>query len=133
MKIKNKALYTTFTIFFSIIFCIFKLFNFGLLSIMAFNPIIVYIILYTIYGCTFAKTENKTKNNYCFFWLISFFFLLSGLLFADFGDYGPTSQIIKCIPYNISLNLSLFSALATIVLMIISVVLKKRQKQSSKH
>ena len=129
----NKALYLTLTIIFGVLFCIFKIFNLGWLSIIAFFPIILYLIFYIIYGSIFANLKNKTKNDYLFFWLISFFFLLSGLLFADFGDYGPPSQIIKFIPYNISLNMSLFSALTTITLMIVSIIVKKRQKNSSKH
>ena len=133
MKTKNKALYLTLTITFGVLFCVFKIFNLGWLSIIAFFPIILYLIFYIIYGSKFANLKNKTKNDYLFFWLISFFFLLSGLLFADFGDYGPPSQIIKFIPYNISLNMSLFSALTTITLMIVSIIVKKRQKNSSEH
>ena len=133
MKTKNKALYLTLVVVFSILFCVCKILNFGWLSIMAFFPIILYLIFYIIYGNIFANLKNKTKNDYLFFWLISFFFLLSGLLFADFGDYGPPSQIIKFIPYNISLNMSLFSALTTITLMIVSIIDKKRQKNFNEH
>ena len=133
MKTKNKALYLTLTVVFSILFCVCKLHNLGWLSIIAFFPIILYLIFYIIYGSIFANLKNKTKNDYLFFWLISFFFLLSGLLFVDSGDSGPPSQIIKFIPSNVSLIISLFSALVATILMIVSLIIKKQQKNNSLH
>ena len=78
MKNKNEILYLAFTIIFGVIFCVFKLFNLGWLSIMAFFPIIIYLTFYIIYGSKFAILKNKTKNDYLLFWLISFFFLSVG-------------------------------------------------------
>lgn len=129
----NKTLCVTLTILFSILFCIFKLFSFGWLTIMALIPIITYLNFYIIYGNTFAKTKNKTKSDYVFFGLISFFFLSSGLFFSDSGDYGPPSQLIKSIPSYISLSLSLFSACITIILLITFAIVRKQRQIHSRQ
>ena len=127
-KKEEKVVYIIIAVVFGILFCIFKLFSFGWLSLMNFFPLVLYLIFYIIYGVKFAILKNKIKNDFWFFWLISFFFLLSGLLFVDFGDYGPPSQIVKFILYNVSQGISTLSIVTTITLMIISIISRKERK-----
>ena len=132
MVIKGRTLYTVLTVFFSVVFCILKFLSLGWLTIFLSIPIIIYIVYYIVCGSTFANIKNKTRDDYKSFWRVSFFFLLSGLTFLDFGDYGPPVRIIPetIMPNAISVCACLFSACATVVLMI--TFMKRLRKRKNK-
>ena len=117
----NNGLFTFLTIIFGLAFCIMKLFNLGWLSIIFFPLIIGYLILFNISNILNATIIVKNKDDYLRFWLLNFFFLLSGLTFCDFGDEGPTSKILRFISDDISMCICQFSIVITVLLCIVSI------------
>ena len=110
--------YYTITMLFGILFVLFKILTIGWYSAIAFIPLLLYLLFYISFGFKFADLPEKSKSDYIFFWLASLFLLLSGLLFVDFGDYGPPHQIITFIPYSLSFKLSIVTACITILLIV---------------
>ena len=119
------------TILSSLAFCIMKLFNFGWLSIIFFIPIFYYLVLFNISNILNAEITTKKKCDYLRYWLLNFFFLLSGLTFCDLNDAGITSQILQFISADFSKYVCQFSVVITVLLCIISIVIYTKKKKQN--
>ncbi len=127
-EIPNQTLYNFITAAISVIFCVLKfILTIGWFTIMFFPAIIAYLVFYIKYGNMIANKVTKDKNDYIHFWLVSIFLLLFALFFTDFGDYGPPTQILKFIPYNITLPISLISAFFSIFFMVLSKIKNRKR------
>lgn len=128
-KSRNQTLYIILTIVIVAVFCVLKMFAFGWYTIMLFLPMVAYLVFYINYGNMIAKKPVKAIDDYLYFWLVSVFLLLFALFFVDAGDHGPTVKILKFIPDNISIILSLTSAFFSVFFMVIFVTSNKKQQK----
>ena len=120
---ERKKTYICITVFFNMLFILFKLMTFGWLTIFIFFFIPVYLCLYNVSSILTACIKNKTKGDKIRFWCLNFSFILSGLTFCDFGDVGPTAKIIKFLPDNILLIICFSSFVVCTILSIILIII----------
>lgn len=126
----EKRRYVWFTVIFNLLFLYFKFLTFGWVTIIILWFFPLYLILYNIASVLTAKIKNKTKGDYIRFWCLGCLLLFSGLTFCDFGDYGPPAQIIRFLPYKLSLIICFSSFCLCIILSIVSIliyILKKKK------
>lgn len=126
---RESARIISITLTVAVLFFVLKMFSLGWMTIIFFGVFIVYFIGYIVSGLSFAKKPNKTKTDYLLFYALCFFFLLSGLTFCDYMDNGPSSYILKFLPYNVSSTISGIS-LATAFFLFFVPVFKRRHEKN---
>ena len=130
MKMENKKNNTVITVIliiltfiFGFIYCYLKMHNFGWITLL-FSPVLAaYIILYNA-GCICSSViKNRNILDHLRYFLLTIFFLGSGLTFVDYGDAEPTSKILTTVPDNILQNICIATMIITTILSIVSIVL----------
>lgn len=132
-KQHSKTTYIVLTIIFSIIFCIFKILTFNMLSLFLFIPILLFLILYITYGIKFATKSNKIKSDYTTFWVTSISFILSGILFVDGGWGEPIFDYTRFIPIPALLVICIWLLFFTITIMSSIKFLKAKNNNANKN
>ena len=101
-----------------------KLTTFGwrTIALIATGVLPIHFVLFTVCGIVFAKSKNKVRADYKYFFALCITLILYTFTFRDFGDVEKpmTSEVIRFIDNYILPAISIISFCANIVLMIIT-------------
>lgn len=94
---KSKVIFTILTIIFAAVACALKSMTAGIATMFCTLLLILYFICYLIAGFGFAKMPKKAAFDYVLYFIVSFLFLFSMLVFVD-GINGKDLYVVSLFP-----------------------------------
>ena len=129
---QESSRYISITFSIAALFVVSKIFSLGWMTIVLIGLLIAYLVGYIVSGIIFAKKAGKKQTDYLLFYVLSFFFLLSGLAYVDAWDNGPSTYILSFLPYNVSSTISGISFAAATCLMFVPILKRLIEKSRLK-